>query len=161
MILPDVLEVDLRIVFCGTAVGSESSERKAYYAGSGNKFWKTLHGIGLTPRILRPDEFRGLKEYGLGLTDLVKVKAGSDSALRRKHFDIERFEQKIRRYRPRWVCFNGKKAAKEFLGTSEIDYGLLEEQRGDTRLFVAPSTSGSANCYWEETYWHELECISR
>ncbi|MCX6741231.1 MAG: mismatch-specific DNA-glycosylase, partial [Candidatus Parcubacteria bacterium] len=38
MILPDVLEKGLRIVFCGTAVGDRSAKRRCYYAGRGNKF---------------------------------------------------------------------------------------------------------------------------
>lgn len=47
--LPDLLINDLKIVFCGTAVGNKSFLRRAYYAGSGNKFYKILYRIGLTP----------------------------------------------------------------------------------------------------------------
>jgi hypothetical protein len=70
MVLPDVLGPGLRVVFCGTAVGSASAKRGAYYAGPGNKFWPTLHAIGLTPRRLMPEEFRSVLDYGIGLTDL-------------------------------------------------------------------------------------------
>ena len=57
LMLPDVLEPNLRVVFCGTAAGSASARAGAYYAGPGNSFWRTIHAIGLTPRQLRPQEF--------------------------------------------------------------------------------------------------------
>ncbi len=75
-VLPDVLAPGLRIVFCGTAVGSASARRRAYYAGPGNSFWPTLFTVGLTPRQLRPEEYATVIEYGLGLTDLAKSIAG-------------------------------------------------------------------------------------
>ena len=42
MILPDLLDYDLNIVFCGTAASKKSKNFNAYYAGPGNKFWKTF-----------------------------------------------------------------------------------------------------------------------
>ena len=48
MILPDVLTYNLKIVFCGTAASKKSKLLKSYYAGPGNKFWKTLYEIKLT-----------------------------------------------------------------------------------------------------------------
>jgi G:T/U-mismatch repair DNA glycosylase len=61
-ILPDLLAPNLKIVFCGTAAGNKSAERKAYYAGAGNLFYHTLASSGFTPRILKPEDFpeRGL-----------------------------------------------------------------------------------------------------
>ena len=51
-ILPDVLESGLDLVLCGTAAGRKSAEMLAYYAKPGNRFWPTLHAVGLTPRRL-------------------------------------------------------------------------------------------------------------
>jgi double-stranded uracil-DNA glycosylase len=62
-ILPDVLAPNLKVVFCGTAAGTQSAEVGAYYAGRGNKFWRTLYEIGLTPRQLAPHEFTSLPLY--------------------------------------------------------------------------------------------------
>ena len=42
MILPDLLKDNLKIVFCGTAAGNKSAERKAYYAVAGNLFYPAL-----------------------------------------------------------------------------------------------------------------------
>ena len=80
-ILPDVLSSGLRVVFCGSAAGMRSAEVRAYYAGPGNRFWPLLHGLGLTPRPLRPQEFREVLAYGLGLTDLAKTAFGPDGRL--------------------------------------------------------------------------------
>ncbi len=53
-VLPDLLAPDLDIVFCGTAVGTASARRGAYYAGPGNAFWPTLFKVGLSRVYSRP-----------------------------------------------------------------------------------------------------------
>ena len=71
-ILPDVLARDLKIIFCGSAASSISAREKAYYAGTGNKFWTTIFDIGLTPRVLIPQDYFMLLDFGVGLTDIAK-----------------------------------------------------------------------------------------
>ncbi|MDQ3726180.1 MAG: mismatch-specific DNA-glycosylase, partial [Actinomycetota bacterium] len=78
-VLPDVLVPGLKVVFCGNAAGKVSARKGAYYAGPGNLFWPTLHEVGLTPIRLRPEEFRRMPEFGLGLTDACKARFGSDA----------------------------------------------------------------------------------
>ena len=41
--------------------------------GPGNRFWRTLHEVGLTPTELRPDEYARLLNHGIGLTDLARA----------------------------------------------------------------------------------------
>jgi len=154
--LPDVLDNDLVVVFCGTAVGAKSAEDSAYYSGPGNKFWRTLHAIGLTPRVLAPREYPSLLEFGVGLTDLVKSRSGPDAILTRSDFGPSEFEATIRRFAPRFAGFNGKRAAQEYLGRKKVSFGPLDERIGRTHLFVLPSTSGAANGYWDEEPWHQL-----
>jgi len=162
MILQDLLEQNLDIVFCGTAVGNTSAQTKAYYAGKGNKFYAILHRIGLTPKQLTPNTYKELLQYKIGLTDLVKQTSGNDNVLKNTDFDVAGFNNKILKYQPKIVCFNGKTAAAVFIynnksKTSHIPYGWLKTKIGQTRLFVAPSTSGSANAFWNENYWFKLE----
>jgi len=154
-VLPDILVSDLAVVFCGTAVGAASARRQAYYAGPGNVFWPTLHDVGLTTRLLTPEEYSCITQFGLGLTDLAKTISGSDEALSNEHFDREGLHAKLRRYRPRVLAFTSKRAAKEFLGRP-TDYGLLVEKVGDTCLFVLPSPSGAARRYWNKKHWSDL-----
>lgn len=158
MILPDVLKLNLKVVFCGSAVGTASALKQAYYAGNGNKFYSILFKTGLTPVLLLPEQYKQVLEFNIGLTDMVKTISGSDSVLKKEDFDSEGFRNKILIYQPRMVCFNGKAAAAAFLSkrTKDIGYGLLPIGIGKTKLFVAPSTSGSANGFWDENYWFML-----
>ena len=158
--LPDVLKPDLKIVFCGTAAGRKSAELGFYYAGSGNKFWKTLFETGLTPRLLMPSEFSELINWGIGLTDMVKDKSGMDNSLMSSDFKNNGLVEKIQKYNPRYLCFNGKKAAKEFYGYNYVEYGLQEKSVYDTRIFIAPSTSGAANGFWNVKQWIKLANLS-
>lgn len=163
MILPDLLESGLNIVFCGTAAGNKSAERKAYYAGTGNLFYPTLAACGLTPRILKPVEFPELLTYSIGLTDLAKHHFGMDKDLKAEHFDTKSFEEKILRFQPKLVCFNGKEAAKVYFNlkyTKQITYGLQIQVIGNTKLYVAPSTSLQAIAYWDETMWQALKGLA-
>jgi TDG/mug DNA glycosylase family protein len=74
-ILPDVLQPGIGLVICGTAAGATSAKQSAYYAGRGNKFWRVLHDVGLTSRLLRPHDYPLLLQEGIGLTDLAKREA--------------------------------------------------------------------------------------
>ncbi len=154
--LIDCLKPNLKVVICGTAAGKQSAARNQYYAGQGNKFWKTLCAIGLTPRQLNPAEFELLPSFGIGLTDIVKEQAGMDKEIDFHGANYSGFKGRILRYQPKILCFNGKKAAKEVLGRKSPDYGFQVESIGETRLFVAPSTSGAANGYWDISVWQTL-----
>ena len=81
MILPDLLNYHLNIVFCGTAASKKSKNLNAYYAGPGNKFWKTLHEIVATTKLLKPHEFKKLLDFDIGLTDICKTDYGNDNEL--------------------------------------------------------------------------------
>jgi len=155
-VLDDLLTPGLRLVVCGTAAGRQSARRRLYYAGPGNKFWRILNETGLTPQRLDPAEYRRLIEFGIGLTDLAKSQAGSDRQITFGKSQREALRDRVQQFRPAYLCFNGKRAAKEFFGVREIGFGLCRELIGATRLFVAPSTSGAANASWNAEFWHQL-----
>lgn len=156
--LPDILRPGLDVVFCGTAAGATSAARGHYYAGPGNKFWRMLFVSGLTPRLLRPEDDHAVLDFGLGLTDLNKIDAGSDAGLKAAHFDVAGFVARIAGHGPRRVAFNGKAAAEKAhgrklpTGTS----GLLGWTIAGARVWVLPSSSGAANGHWDEGPWHAL-----
>lgn len=162
-ILPDLLEDNLNIVFCGTAVGNKSAEKKAYYAGTGNSFYKTLCEIGLTKEQIVPANYKDLLEYKIGLTDIVKKVSGNDDELKPENYDKVGFISKIEKYNPKIICFNGKKAASVYLGipTKKIENGIQNCKIGNTIIYVACSTSGSARRYWNIEEWKELNNILR
>ncbi len=159
-VLPDVLARELALVVCGSGAGHRSAALGQYYAGPGNRFWRTLFDVGLTPRALAPAEFASLPQFGIGLTDLVKRQSGADTALSFGRADRSRLRAKIVRFCPRVVCFNGKRSAREFLG-AEVGYGLQPAAIGATRLFVAPSTSAAAKASWDLAVWRALAALVR
>ncbi len=143
------------MVFCGTAPGEKSAREKAYYAHSGNAFWRTLAEVGFTPFQIRPQDYPSVTKYGLGLTDVAKNVFGSDSALKPSDFDPDGLRAKILRYKPCLLAFTSKNAARALLGRS-CDYGLQEEKIGSTGLFVLCSPSGHARLYWDGRIWQRL-----
>jgi len=154
-VLPDVLTRDLDVVFCGSAASAESARQVAYYAGPGNKFWKTLHKIGLTDQALAPPEYPLLLTYRIGLTDMNKTESGGDSTLSKTADDPARLRTLIAEHAPRFLAFNGKRAAQTFFG-HDVNYGRQPESIGETAIYVLPSTSGAASGHWDFMPWQEL-----
>jgi len=162
MILPDLLKKDFEIVFCGTAAGNKSADRKAYYAGTGNLFYPTLVSCGFTPRILKPEEFPELLKHNIGLTDLAKFTFGMNKNLNHNDYDIKGFEEEMLIHQPMFICFNGKTAASKYLriaDTKLLTYGLNTATLNKTKIFIAPSTSPRAFAYWNESIWRELKTL--
>lgn len=117
--LPDYLEPELDVVFVGTSVATASANQGHYYSGPGNKFWEFLWEAGLTgERLLVPEQDATVCTYGIGLTDVVKGRASSsDNLLRASDYDVSSFLEKIARYTPRVVAFNGQEAARRVART--------------------------------------------
>jgi TDG/mug DNA glycosylase family protein len=156
--VPDVLAPDLKLVFCGTALGRRSAEAKAYYANPSNFFWRTLHNTGLTPERIIAHDYPRLINYGIGLTDLCKAHYGNDAELPVDAYDTAALREKMIRYQPRILAFTSKTGASAFLGrpTGAITLGFQPETIGDTRLYVLPSPSGQARIFWDQSVWQAL-----
>jgi double-stranded uracil-DNA glycosylase len=155
-VLDDLLKPGLRLLICGTAASERSAMLGHYYAGPGNKFWRTLAEVSLTPRQLAPSEYRLLASVGIGLTDIAKSQSGADAEIRFADRHGHDLAAKVMAYQPRYLCFNGKRAAKEFFGRKEVSFGFQPDLLGITQVFVAPSTSGAANGVWDISLWRQL-----
>jgi len=160
-ILPDVLAAHLKIVFCGTAAGNESARQRAYYAHPGNKFWRTLYQIGLTPHQLRPSEFATVINYDIGLTDLAKFVSGGDDQLQAGDFDVPALEHKLLPFKPRVLAFTSKNAGSIFYHSRKIALGRQPELFGNTTVFVLPSPSGLAIRSWDVRHWQAAADFAR
>jgi TDG/mug DNA glycosylase family protein len=148
--LPDYLAPGLVVVFVGTAAGELSAARGHYYSGRGNKFWELLWEAGLTEdRILSPEQDDSVLSYGIGLTDIAKaVAASTDTKLRRRDYDVPSFLEKIERFQPRCVAFNGKTSAglvAKHLREPKPDHGPTAFSIARAAGYVLPSSSGSNN----------------
>jgi double-stranded uracil-DNA glycosylase len=156
--LPDQLQENLRLVFVGTAASTRSADVGHYYAHPGNRFWRTIHEVGLTPRLYAPREFPALLELGIGFTDLCKSGAGMDHQALAFPVDIPAFREKMHRYRPKTIAFTSKKAASLFyaIPTKTLALGRQPSSEGFPEIFVLASPSGAATRHWTVQPWQEL-----
>lgn len=160
-LVPDVLEPGLTLVLVGTAPSGISARARAYYANPENKFWRTLHAVGLTPRQLAPQEYATLPRYGLGLTDVAKRHSGVDAALPGEAWRPDELRSKVEHYRPRIVAFTSKRGASETLGlpTGKLPYGPQIPPLGwpgGSELWVLPSTSPLGHTHFRIEPWQAL-----
>ncbi len=162
-ILPDLLQPELTLVFCGTAPSHRSAQAQAYYAHKGNLFWPTLWQAGFIPEPLTPAQYPELPCHGIGLTDLNKQQSGVDRELDLAAFDVDGLRQKILQYQPRILAFTSKHGASVFFQAKSLEYGEQVEKIGDTRMWVLPSTSGSARSHWQrlQGHWYALAEVFR
>lgn len=94
--LPDVLDYNLRLVICGTAVGLETGRTGMYYANTTNQFLSTLHKVGITDITLDKSQFRLLLKYGVGLTVLIKGQSGNDVDIQFSGIESDELKHKIK-----------------------------------------------------------------
>jgi double-stranded uracil-DNA glycosylase len=157
-VLPDLIGSGLKIVFCGTAPGTVSARRGAYYAHPQNKFWRILHDVGLTPRLMAPERYGEILQFGLGLTDIAKQASGMDHELPRGALGLApraALDAKIRAARPEFLAFTSLAAGRAYLGRAAI-FGEQAKQVGETRIWVLPSPSPAAHWNWEAEWWLRL-----
>ena len=155
-----MLAPGLRIVFCGTAAGTESARRRCYYAHPQNKFWRALHEVGLTDRLLACSEFALLPQFGIGLTDIAKHASGMDKDLTTEHLGpaaCAAMEAKIRACAPSILAFTSLTAGRRYL-RRDAGFGEQPETIGATRVWLLPSPSPAANWNWaaNATWWRAL-----
>ena len=157
-ILPDRLKPGLKLVFCGTAAGRQSALSRTYYAHSQNKFWKTLHKIGLTPCLFAPHDYERLWELGIGLTDIAKHVYGMDHQLPGDALGSEAvaaLKARIRKARPAILAFTSLNGGRKVMGARAVA-GEQSEMLGQTRVFILPSPSPLADNHWDIGPWREL-----
>jgi TDG/mug DNA glycosylase family protein len=159
-IVPDLLAPGLRLVFCGTAPSRSSAAARAYYANPGNRFWRTLHEVGLTPTQFAPADYPALLPLGIGLTDLCKHHSGNDDELPADGLDPAGLALKVAAYHPAVLAFTSMTAARIALGRP-APLGPQAETLGDTRLYVCCSTSGRARRFWRQDIWEGLAAVVR
>ncbi|WP_293911375.1 mismatch-specific DNA-glycosylase [Deinococcus sp.] len=157
-LVPDSLSPGLRLVFVGSAPSTISARAGAYYANPQNKFWRTLHQAGFTPRQYAPQEFPLLLALGIGLTDVAKRHAGADAALPADAWAPDELRTRLSHYRPQRVAFTSKRAASEVLGvaTGQLPYGQQPARLEGAEVWILPSTSPLGHNHFQIGPWEEL-----
>lgn len=157
-ILPDRLRPGLKLVFCGTAAGRQSALKRAYYAHAQNKFWTTLHQVGLTPSLFLPHDYETLWEHGIGLTDIAKHDFGMDHQLPKGALgDVaaQALKARILNVKPRILAFTSLTAGRAVMGPKAVA-GRQPQGIGDTEVWILPSPSPLAANHWDIRPWQAL-----
>ena len=142
--IPDLVGPGLVILFCGINPGWRSAERGLHFGGPGNRFWKVLHGAGLTHRVLDPAEQAVLPSWGIGITNLVARPSRSAAELSREELraGASALEPKVSRLGPRWVAVVGMDAYRKAFSRHRAGMGPQPETIGPAGLWVLPNPSG-------------------
>jgi TDG/mug DNA glycosylase family protein len=142
--IPDLIGPGLRVLFCGINPSLYSAAVGHHFARPGNRFWKTLHAAGFTPRLLSPAEDASLPGYGYGLTNIVdRATATADELgpeeLRAGHRSLA---AKVRRHRPAVLAVLGVGAYRTAFRQPGAAVGAQEALLHGARLWVLPNPSG-------------------
>jgi double-stranded uracil-DNA glycosylase len=143
--IPDYISENLTILFVGFNPSIRSSETGHHFANPNNRFWKILYESGLTSRKLHPSEDYTLPSLGYGLTNIVARPTKTAQEITKEEYQLGKtvLGNKIKRYKPKFVCFVGKGVYQEYSGKKDVSWGV----QGDSVIngtidFVAPSSSG-------------------
>jgi TDG/mug DNA glycosylase family protein len=146
--LPDYLALRLDILFVGINPSIVSAEQGHYYANPRNRFWRAFNLAGMAPEPLWPESDYRVLEFGMGFTDLAKRPTRGMSDLRADEFrqGAAALREKLRRYRPRLVCFQGLTASAGYLRYTQgfrgrVTPGLQPSPPGEPAIFTMPSPS--------------------
>jgi TDG/mug DNA glycosylase family protein len=145
----DVIGPGVRVLFVGINPGLYSGATGHHFARPGNRFWKTLHGAGFTPRVCSPFEDRSLLELGLGVTNLVArtTPTADELSLEELREGAMTLERKVRRWKPEVVAFVGITAYRMAFRRPRAAIGPQEEELGGARIWVLPNPSGRTAAY--------------
>ena len=146
--LTDYLRPDLDLVIVGINPGTRSWAAGRHYAGPGNHFWPLLFESGLVTEPLTHAEDQRALEWNIGLTNIVSRATPSitDLSLEELRDGAAKLRRKLERYRPRVVCFNGKRIYEVFSG-KPCAFGVQPGRVGGATVFVMPSTSARTASY--------------
>jgi TDG/mug DNA glycosylase family protein len=142
--IPDLIQPDLAILFCGINPGLYSGATGLHFARPGNRFWRALHEAGFTERILSPWENAELLASGYGITNLVARTTATAAELGDEEYRIGRraLARKARKYSPKWIALLGLGAYRTGFGKPDAKIGRQSERIGDSGIWVLPNPSG-------------------
>ena len=142
--VPDLLALDLCVLFCGINPGLYSGAAGFHFARPGNRIWAALHRSGFTDRQLAPHETGALLAAGLGLTNLVARATASASELSVAELvsGSQLLTENVRRYRPRCLAMLGIGAYRTAFARPATALGRQPETIEATFIWVLPNPSG-------------------
>ncbi len=140
----DLIDDNLKVLFCGINPGIWSGATGFHFAKPGNRFWKTLHLAGFTDRILHPSEEHELLENGYGITSFCRRTTARADELTTEEF-IEGGKlliKKINRFKPQNLAVLGIGAYRTAFQQPKAQLGLQTEKIAGANVWLLPNPSG-------------------
>ncbi|HCR3983790.1 TPA: G/U mismatch-specific DNA glycosylase [Kluyvera ascorbata] len=140
----DIIDSELRVLFCGINPGLSSSSLGYPFAHPANRFWKVLHLAGFTDRQLKPEEAAQMLKFRCGVTKLVErpTVQATEVTLQELRSGGQALIEKLEHYKPAALAVLGKQAFERGLGQRGATWGKQTYRIGDTEVWVLPNPSG-------------------
>lgn len=140
----DLIDYDLKVLFCGINPGLWSGATGFHFAKPGNRFWKTLHLAGFSNRLLHPSEEHELLENGYGITCFCKRTTARADELTTEEYIAggKILVKKIKKFKPKMLAVLGIGAYRTAFNQPKAKLGLQNESIGDTPIWLLPNPSG-------------------
>lgn len=140
----DLIDYNLKVLFCGINPGIWSGATGFHFAKPGNRFWKALHFGGFSDRILHPSEEGELLENGFGITSFCKRTTATAAELSNEEI-VEGGKfliKKIEKFTPQFLAVLGIGAYRTAFNQPKAKLGLQTEAIGKTKIWLLPNPSG-------------------
>lgn len=140
----DLIDYNLKVLFCGINPGLYSAATGFHFARPGNRFWKALHLSGFTKRQLHPSEEHELLENGYGITSFCRrTTARADELSTQEIIEGGKLlEKKIEKYKPKFLAVLGIGAYKTAFQRPVAKLELQMEKISETNIWLLPNPSG-------------------
>jgi TDG/mug DNA glycosylase family protein len=142
--IPDLIAPGLDVLFVGINPGLYSGATGHHFARPGNRFWRTLHLAGFTPRLLAAGEQEVLLGLGIGITNLVERTTATAAELHPEELraGASRVRAKVERFAPRTVAFLGVSTFRSGFERPAALVGRQPDRIGHSEVWVLPNPSG-------------------
>jgi double-stranded uracil-DNA glycosylase len=140
----DLIDYNLKVLFCGINPGLWSGATGLHFAKPGNRFWKTLHLAGFSDRLLHPSEEHELLENGYGITCLCKRTTATADELTKEEYIAggKALVKKIHKFKPQYLAVLGIGAYRTAFNQPKAKLGLQDETIEKTKIWLLPNPSG-------------------
>ncbi|MEJ7713184.1 MAG: G/U mismatch-specific DNA glycosylase [Pyrinomonadaceae bacterium] len=140
----DLIDYDLRVLFCGINPSLYSAATGHHFARPGNRFWPTLQAAGFTDRLLHPSEERELLRRGYGITNVVERATATADELSGEELRAggQALAAKVTLFRPAVLAVLGIVAYRTAFDQRQAVLGRQVERIADSIVWVLPNPSG-------------------
>ncbi len=140
----DLIDYNLKVLFCGINPGMWSGATGFHFAKPGNRFWKAIHLAGFTDRILHPSEEHELLENGYGITSFCKRTTARADELTTEEYVAggKLLIKKLEKYRPKTLAVLGITAFRLAFQQPKAILGLQTEKLAGATVWILPNPSG-------------------